>query len=50
MFNSDTTLVIHAGHDYNDELLSHVPDSVKVEIPTEGLTQGETLAWYNDHL
>lgn len=50
VFSSDTTLVIHAGHDYYDELLPHVPDSVKVEIPTEGLTQGETLAWYNDHL
>lgn len=47
----DITLVLHAGKDYYDQLLPLLEDtSVNVEIPTEGLRFGETLAWYNEHL
>lgn len=43
-------LVFHAGRDYYSELLPLLEDTaVAVEIPTEGLQFGETLAWYNDH-
>jgi len=44
-------LVFHAGRDYHDELrplLTETP--VTVEVPTDGLEYGDTLAWYNDHL
>lgn len=50
LFENDPTLVIHAGKDYYEELLPRLPDNVSVRIPTEGLAQGEILAWYNDHL
>jgi len=51
LLSEDVTLVIHAGKDYYDELLSHIEDSgVTIEIPTEGLAIGETMAWYNDRL
>lgn len=50
LFDDDPTLVMHAGQDYYDELVPRLPDNVSVRIPTEGLTQGKTLAWYNDHL
>lgn len=51
LLNSDAQLVIHAGKDYYDELLPPIEDSVEsVEIPTEGLAIGDTLAWYKENL
>ncbi|MDL5363884.1 DUF6884 domain-containing protein [Halalkalicoccus sp. NIPERK01] len=45
-----TTLVFHAGRDYYAELLPLIEDTgVTVQIPTEGLQIGDTLAWYNEH-
>ncbi|WP_433632957.1 DUF6884 domain-containing protein [Halomicrococcus sp. NG-SE-24] len=43
-------LVIHAGQDYYGELLPKIRDldGVSVEIPTEGLSIGETLSWYTE--
>lgn len=47
----DTTLFIHAGHDYYGELIPFLENSsVTVEIPTEGLGLGEKMAWYNKQL
>ncbi|MDZ5810357.1 hypothetical protein U4E84_03185 [Halorubrum sp. AD140] len=44
-------LVFHAGRDYYSELIPLLEDKpVDVEIPTDGLKFGETLAWYNEHL
>jgi len=44
-------LVFHAGRDYHDELRPLLDDApIEIEIPTDGLQYGETLAWYNDHL
>jgi hypothetical protein len=46
-----STLVIHAGKSYYEELLPLLDDeSVDVEIPTEGLRMGETLSWYNERI
>jgi hypothetical protein len=50
LFENGPTFVIHTGKDYYGELLPRLPDNVSVRIPTEGLAQGEKLAWYNDHL
>ncbi|SDN40187.1 hypothetical protein SAMN05192554_13313 [Haloarchaeobius iranensis] len=45
------TLVVHAGKAYYEELLPKLEATlVSIEIPTEGLMFGETLAWYNEHL
>ncbi|SEP19312.1 hypothetical protein SAMN04487948_1206 [Halogranum amylolyticum] len=45
----ETTLVIHAGKKYYEELLPHLADDpCDIEIPTEGLQIGETLSWYTD--
>ncbi|MXR51370.1 hypothetical protein GRX03_07105 [Halovenus sp. WSH3] len=44
-------LMFHAGRDYHDKLrplLDNTP--VEIEIPTDGLQYGETLAWYNEQL
>lgn len=50
LLKPDTTLVIHAGKAYYEPLLPLLEyDPVSIEIPTEGLQIGETLAWYNDH-
>lgn len=47
----DTTLVIHAGRAYYEELLPVLNEyDVSIEIPTEGLMLGETLSWYNAHI
>lgn len=47
----ETTLVIHAGHDYYGELLPLLEETnFEIEMPTEGLGLGEKMAWYNDHL
>lgn len=50
LLTEETTLVFHAGRDYYAELLPLIEDTdVTVEIPTEGLQIGDTLAWYNEH-
>lgn len=49
LLDSDTTLVIHAGRDYYEELLLLLDDQ-DVEIPTEGLAIGEKMAWYNERI
>lgn len=43
-------LVFHAGQDYYSELLPKIQDleGVSVDIPTEGLSIGETLSWYKE--
>jgi alpha-amylase/alpha-mannosidase (GH57 family) len=47
---SDTTLVIHAGKTYYEPLVPLFENNpVSIEIPTDGLQIGETLAWYNNH-
>jgi hypothetical protein len=47
----DTTLVIHAGLDYYEELLPIIENEVHdVRIPTEGMRIGEKLSWYNDRI
>jgi hypothetical protein len=51
LLKSDTTLVVHAGKDYYGELVPLIEDGVEgVEIPTEGLAIGNTLAWYKENL
>jgi hypothetical protein len=46
-----TTFVIHAGKAYYGELLPLLTEHpVDIDIPTEGLMFGETLAWYNEHI
>jgi hypothetical protein len=51
LLSDDVTLVIHAGKDYYEELLPLIEKAgVNVEIPTEGLTIGERMSWYNDWL
>ncbi|ADJ16693.1 DUF6884 domain-containing protein [Halalkalicoccus jeotgali] len=50
LLKPDTTLVIHAGKAYYEPLLPLLKDEpVSIEVPTEGLQIGNTLAWYNDH-
>lgn len=50
LLEPDTTLVIHAGKAYYEPLLPLLEDEpVSIDIPTEGLQIGNTLAWYNDH-
>lgn len=47
LLKPDTTLVIHAGKAYYEPLLPLLEtDPVTIEIPTEGLQIGDTLAWY----
>jgi len=48
LLTSDVQLVIHAGQDYYGELLPKIRglEGISVEIPTEGLSMGETLSWY----
>jgi len=51
LLTEENRLVFHAGRDYHDELrplLAEAP--VTVEVPTNGLQYGETLAWYKDRL
>ncbi len=50
LLTSDVQLVIHAGQDYYGELLPKIRDleGVCVEIPTEGLSIGQTLSWYKE--
>lgn len=44
----DKKLVIHAGKEYYEELLPLLEkEGVEYKIPTEGLSFGKTLAWYN---
>jgi hypothetical protein len=51
LLTTDVTLVFHAGKDYYEELLPLIREQVEaIEIPTEGLAIGETLAWYNNRL
>lgn len=50
LFQPGMTLVIHAGTAYYSELLPLLPEGVTVEIPTQGLQFGETLAWYAEQL
>lgn len=51
LLTAETTLVLHAGADYYGELLPHIRDRVgAIEIPTEGLAIGSTMAWYNERL
>lgn len=50
LLEPDITLVIHAGRAYYEPLLALLEDEpVSIDIPTEGLQIGNTLAWYNDH-
>jgi len=47
----ETTLVLHAGKNYYEELLPLIEDSgVTIKIPTEGLYIGEKKAWYKERL
>jgi len=48
LLKPDVSLVIHAGQDYYGELLPLIRDrtAVEVDIPTKGLSFGETLSWY----
>lgn len=50
LLEPDVHLVIHAGQDYYAELLPKIRcvEGVSVEIPTEGLSIGETLSWYKE--
>ena len=51
LLTSNMTLVFHAGKDYYEELLPLIQEQVdSIDIPTEGLGIGETLAWYNNRL
>lgn len=52
LLEGHVTVVLHAGRDYYEELLPELErhDGVRVEIPTEGLTIGRTLSWYNSRL
>jgi hypothetical protein len=51
LLSDGTTLVLHAGKDYYDELLPLIENTgVSVEIPTEGLGIGEKQAWYKERL
>jgi hypothetical protein len=44
----DHTLVLHAGKDYYEYLVPLLQDAgVDYRIPTEGLSQGQTMRWYN---
>ncbi|MDG5775268.1 hypothetical protein VB779_20910 [Haloarculaceae archaeon H-GB11] len=48
----DVRLVVYAGRDYYEELLPLLSETpvAAVEIPTEGLQIGKTLAWYTDRI
>lgn len=51
LLSEDTTLVIHAGQDYYEELLPLIEEmGVSIEIPTEGLRLGEKQSWYKERL
>lgn len=51
VLDEGTTLVLHAGWDYYGELLPLLEETdVEIEIPTEGLAIGETMAWYKEQL
>lgn len=51
LLGANVTLVFHAGRAYTEPLADAVVPQVEaVQIPTEGLPIGETLAWYNDRL
>jgi hypothetical protein len=51
LLTEETTVVLHAGKDYYEELLPLIEDTgVSVEIPTEGLYIGEKKAWYKERL
>lgn len=47
----ENKLVIHAGKDYYEELIPLLErEGVDYVIPTEGLSMGNTLSWYNQFL
>ena len=51
LLSEETTLILHAGKDYYEELLPLIEDTgVSVEIPTEGLYIGEKKAWYKERI
>ena len=52
LLDESTQLVIHAGKSYYEELIPVLEESEVggLNIPTDGLAFGETLAWYNERL
>ena len=51
LLSADVMLIFHAGMDYYEELIPHIDSTgVSIEIPTEGLSIGETQAWYKERL
>lgn len=51
LIDNDTTLVLHAGKTYYEDLVPLLEEtSVSIEIPTEGLQIGETQSWYKEQL
>ena len=51
LLSADVTLIFHAGMDYYEELIPHIDSTgVSIEMPTEGLSIGETQAWYKERL
>jgi hypothetical protein len=51
LLSENTILVIHAGKDYYEELLPLIDATdTSIEIPTEGLQIGKTIAWYKERL
>jgi hypothetical protein len=49
LLDSENVLVIHAGKAYYEDLLPLLEkQGVTVELPLEGLRQGERLRWYNE--
>lgn len=50
-FESAPIFVIHAGKDYYGELIPLIEDrATEIEIPTEGLSIGNTKSWYKEQL
>ena len=50
LLSSEIELVVHAGRAYYEYLVPHLQLEVAaVQIPTEGLAIGETLAWYDEN-
>ena len=50
-FKEIEELFFHAGKDYRENLIPLlIGDGVRVQVPLEGLRQGQQLQWYNIRL
>lgn len=50
-FNENSEIFFHAGMDYRENLIPILRrEGARIQVPLEGLRQGQQLQWYNNRL